>query len=109
MTRVPLAASALKSVKGCRKCRRSSSCQPAVSVGIFLISRISASDVEQQVLALPGADHPQERVVLALLDRGVRQHEAFAQQLDQRPALAQKSDRFLDIAREAERQVVGAA
>jgi len=45
----------------------------------------------QQVLSLPRADHLQESVELALLTAGVREHEALAEQVDQRTAAAQQA------------------
>ena len=72
-------------------------------------SGAGALDIQQQVLALPGADHLQEHLVLGFLDDGKRLDERLAQELHQRVAGPQLAQRLIERARQPEGQVVGTA
>src|SRR3982074_1656815 len=69
----------------------------------------SGLNVQQQVLALPGADHLQEYLVLGLLDDRERRDELIAKQLHQGLAFLEFAQRFVQRARQAERKIVRAA
>src|SRR5690606_981951 len=58
------------------------------------------SDVEQQVLSLPGADDLQEGLVLVLFDGRVSDDEPLAEHLDERTAIAQQPQGILYVSRQ---------
>src|SRR5690606_10134128 len=66
------------------------------------------SDVEQQVLSLPGADDLQEGLVLVLFDSRVSDDEPLAEHLDERTAIAQQPQGILYVSRQRKRHVVRA-
>src|SRR5882672_1842546 len=108
ITRVPLAASDLKSVKGCRKWAASAACQFFVPRGSAVFNKAfmsvssggSMSDVKQQVLTLPRRDHFHELVVLDLLDLRIHRDERLAQHVVQILLVGQPVQRFAQGARQ---------
>ena len=64
-------------------------------------------DVEQQVIPLPRADHPQEGLDLVPLDRLVEVAESVAQHLGHLRALLEQVERRQQVARQRPRPVIG--
>src|SRR5882762_5973696 len=84
-------------------------CRCGLKVPLWLKGAAPASDVQQQMLALPGADDLRKGLVLGFLDCRICQHEAISEQIDQRLRLAQQPQRLGQGARERDRQVVRAS
>src|SRR5215207_8634352 len=98
ITRDPFCASALKSVKGWRKCAASAACH--CSVVRVVIGTLS--DMEQQVLAFPRRDHLHELGVLDFLDLGVDRDEGLSQHFGQILLGTQQAERLAEAARQLE-------
>src|SRR6202011_1757259 len=68
-----------------------------------------ASNVQQEMLAFPGADGLREGFVLGFLDCSKCQYEAISEQIDQGLRLSQQPQRFGQGPRKRDRQVVRAS
>ena len=67
------------------------------------------SDIQQQVLALPGTDDLQEHLVLGLLDQREGLNEGRSEQFHQRFARPKFAQRLIQAARQPKREVMGTA
>src|SRR5436190_414633 len=111
--RVPFFASAALSLNGCRWWAASRRCRVAVSRG-RTIARTPVvdpleSNIQEEEFAFPRADHAQEGLVLAPLDRDEGVAEALAEDFVQVPAAFERVERLLQRTRQGVAEVLGAA